>query len=322
MIHWIKNRYYRAPQLIKRCLFNIEAIRRNRYRRSKEYIQISELLDFKKIVNQPDELIIDKFNVLLNYANKNIDYYKNRFYGIKISSYEDIKRLPLLSKQDIRNNRGRFISNEISVKRLWDGGTSGSTGSPLKYYKDPDSILYNQVLYDKYYQYLGCDTDKKRIRFSGIKVLSYESITPPYWVYIDVFKQLQCSVYHISKATYIHYVNEFIKFEADFGTGLPSAWYQLSKLMNENNIQINGLKAIITDSEELRDEQRFEIEMAFNCDVYSTYGLGEVGMFAVECSNKNHHIIPYTHFVEIVDNSGTQVPDGEIGEIVVNRFFQ
>lgn len=312
--------YPKTPQWAKRLLFNIEAIRRNGYRRSEAYMQISEALDFEKLVNLPDELIKNNLNELLSYANRNVLYFKNQFDEIKIDRYEDLELLPTLSKQDLRNNREKFIANDTNKKKLWDGSTSGSTGSPLKFYKDPDSLLYNQIIYDKYYQFLGCDITKKRIRLSGVKILPFSRTKPPFWVYVDVFRQLQCSVYHISNSTFMYYLDRFKKLNAEFGTGLPSAWFELSKLMNENNIQIEGLRAIITDSEELRDEQRFEIRKAFNCDVYSTYGLGEVGMFAVECSNHNHHIISYTHFAEVVDSDGNQVLDGEIGEIAVTDF--
>lgn len=313
--------YLKSPYLIKRVLFNLEAIRRNIYRRSGKYKSLSRSLDFQTLIDNNETVAFGRLNELLHYANNHVEFYRGNFKDIRINSYEELTNLPILSKQHVREHREMLISDEYPSNNAWDGSTSGSTGSPLKYYKDAESVMYNQILYDKYYEYVGCNVKKRKIRLSGIKILPYETVKPPFWVYVDFFKQLQCSVYHIGKNTYSQYVDKFRKFNAEFATGLSSAWTALAKCMIEENEKAVGLRAIVTDSEGLNDADRLEIERAFHCPVYRTYGLGEVGMFAVECKNHHYHIILYTHIAEVIDVNGQQVQDGEIGEIVVTDLF-
>lgn len=313
--------YLRTPSIVKRILFNLEAIRRNKYRRKKGYSQKSTNLSFRALMNVDDVLTYEKLNDLIMHANSHVGFFKGSFENITVNKYKDLEKLPTLKKENIKRNKDNFLSEEIDSKDVWDGSTSGSTGSPLKYYKDPESVMMNQILYDKYYEFLGCNIGKKRIRLSGIKVLPVDNLRPPYWIYIDIYKQLQCSVYHIGPTTFQYYVDKFGKFDAEFGTGLPSAWATLARLMNEKKVVVGGMKAIVTDSEELKDDDRNQIEKAFQCPVFSTYGLGEAGMFAVECKNHNYHIIPYSHIAEVVDDSGKQVSNGKMGEIIVTDLY-
>ena len=307
--------------IVKRILFNFEALRRDKYRRSKSYKRKSRELSFERIMTFSEKEQYIRLNELLKSVNSNVPFYENLFSDTYINDYSDLDHIVMMTKKELRLNLTNLISKRINKNKLWQGSTSGSTGSPLLFLKDPESVLYNQILYDKYYQYMGCDLTKKRIRLSGIKIKPYDSMTPPFCVYIDIYKQLQCSVYHINESTFKEYLNEFNKYHVEFGTGLPSAWLCLAKLMNSSNIVYKGLLTIITDSEELKNSDRIEIQKAFLCDVYSTYGLGEVGMFAFECKNHRFHISPYTHIAEVIDLKGNHVNNGTIGEIVVTDLY-
>jgi phenylacetate-CoA ligase len=65
--------------------------------------------------------------------------------------------------------------------------------------------------------------------------------------------------------------------------------------------------------------QRFENEFGIN--TYQMYGATEVGDVAYECSEKKGWHICEETIVEIVDPAtGKNVPDGELGEIVVTRL--
>lgn len=312
--------YINSPFFIKKILANIEAVRRDSYRKFGDYKNLKKLLAFNeymstysdKDVNQ----VIEKFNSLSIYANKYVPYYKNNKLRY-VEDIMDISYLPTLSKNNIRKDKEKLISEDVSTKDLWNGSSSGSTGTPLKYYRDKNSVRNNQALYDSYYESLGCNLDKKRIRFSGIKLTSFDKVHPPFWVYIDKYKQLQCSVYHLSEANYKHYINKICQLKAEFGTGYPSAWGQLAEYIIEKNIKMPPMKAIITDSEAMDEELQDRIETAFNCKVYHTYGLSEVGMVAMQCKNRNYHIVPKLNYVEIIDNKEEPVDDGEEGQIIV-----
>lgn len=87
--------------------------------------------------------------------------------------------------------------------------------------------------------------------------------------------------------------------------------------MLENNESLIQMEGIITDSEGITEEEKLVIERAFNCTVYQTYGLSEVGILAVQCKFNHYHILNDRCFVEIIDENGNCVENGKLGEIVV-----
>lgn len=312
--------YLNSPFFLKRVFANIEAVRRDRYRRFEDSSNARANVDFERtMINGHCKFPffnIDKMNTFIKKAASNVEYY-GFLKGYEINSVQDFERIPLLTKQILRENRDELISKKVENKQdLWNGSSSGSTGTPLNYYRDKNSIRIERLNYDSYYNYCGCDLSKKRVRISGVKIAHFDRKKPPYWVYIDKYKQLQCSTYHIHEQTYKDYLRAFKTVDADFATGFPSGWYALAELMLDHDITFDKFKAIVTDSEGLSIEQYRTITKAFNCPVYQTYGLGEVGMCAVQCKNGHFHILP-THYVECVDCNGKRVMDGEEGEITI-----
>ncbi|CAN7194122.1 AMP-binding protein [Peribacillus frigoritolerans] len=308
--------YLNSPFIVKRILANVEAIRRDRYRKS----NTSNQIDFeRKMFEQKSYFDSNRIRNFIHEASNYVEYYAF-LKGYKVDTIQDFEKIPLLTKQKIRETNELLISNKIKDKKeLWAGSSSGSTGKPLKYYRDKESINIERLQYNSFYQYCGCNINNKRIRISGVKIAKFQQKKPPYWLYIDRYKQMQCSAYHISKSTYRDYLGMFKKTGAEYATGFPSGWAALAELMIDNDLTYSGFKAIITDSEGLTLEQKVKVEKAFNCPVYQTYGLGEVGMCAVQCKNGHYHILP-THYVEIVDSEGNSVADGIEGEIVVTDF--
>jgi len=313
----ISNLYINSPYIVKRLFANLEAIRRDKYRKS-EYI---EYFDFRDVVmgSQP-YYDVEKVARFIQEAANNVSYYKF-LKGYTVYSEKEFEKIPLLTKEIVRENSETLISKNVVniTQQLWKGSSSGSTGMPLKYYRDKRSVTIERKQYDDFYSYCGCDTNDKSVRISGVKVAPFNKKTPPYWVYIDRYKQLQSSAYHISKETYKDYIKAFKKIKPTYATGFPSGWAALAEAMNEEGVVYKGLKAIITDSEGLSLEKKEKIEKAFACPVYQTYGLGEVGMCSVQCENGNYHVLP-SHYVEVVSENGDRVEDGNIGEIVVTDF--
>ncbi|MBM7690778.1 phenylacetate-CoA ligase [Peribacillus deserti] len=315
--NFVNKLYLSSPFLVKRIFANAEALRRDRYRRFDK----SEQVDFQKnMLERTSYFNVEQINDFIKDAADNVEYYAF-LRGCRIESVKDFEQIPLLTKQIIREAMEKLISKKVKNKKeLWAGSSSGSTGMPLKYYRDKQSINIERLQYDAFYKYCGCDTNNKRVRISGVKVAKFDRQKPPFWLYIDKYKQLQCSAYHISENSFRDYIKAIKKIGPAFATGFPSGWAALAELMIEDGSKYNGFKAIITDSEGLSTEQQKKIEKAFNCRVYQTYGLGEVGMCAVQCEKSHYHILP-TYYVEVVDNEGKTVEDGTEGEIVVTDYY-
>jgi phenylacetate-CoA ligase len=82
---------------------------------------------------------------LLNYTYKNVSYYRRIFdeRGLKpgyIQTLNDLKQLPYLTKDNLKNNFEDFIAKNVNVSCLKKVSTSGTSGKPLQFYWDINEI--------------------------------------------------------------------------------------------------------------------------------------------------------------------------------------
>lgn len=79
-----------------------------------------------------------KLAVLLNHAYKQCPYYHEVFksrglHPSDIRNVSDLCKLPILTKQVIRNNFKNLIARNYPPSKLIPWSTGGSTGEPLKF---------------------------------------------------------------------------------------------------------------------------------------------------------------------------------------------
>ena len=317
MENLLKTIYMNSPFFLKKSFANIEALRRNKYRRSRQYKNHFDEINILHMLTNYNELEqINNLNTLLGYINEKIPFFQKNLKNNYIYTLSEIGDLPLTSKMLMREDINSFINVE-SYNKLWKGKTSGSTGTPFNYYRDKNSMQYEYALYDRLYNFVARNENHIKARISGINIVKADSKTPPFWYFIKTFKQLQLSAYHIDEKTYREYIYAFSQYNVNIGTGYASAWLFLSQYILKNDIEPPKLEAIVTDSEGFSFEDKLIVENAFKCPVYQTYGLGEIGMAAVECKNGHYHIFTERCLVEIIDENGKVLNQGEEGEIVV-----
>ncbi|QGS69478.1 hypothetical protein CV093_17910 [Oceanobacillus sp. 143] len=119
------------------------------------------------------------------------------------------------------------------------------------------------------------------------------------WRYNYADNQMLVSSYHISKNTIENLYNAIVKFRPRYVQGYPSSIALLSNYLIENNLKINGVKAIFTSSETLFPNQREVIERAFGAKILDYYGNGENVSSAVQCEYGTYHLNNEYSYTEI-----------------------
>ena len=83
----------------------------------------------------------ERLQKLLAYAAEHSPFYRDLFQAHRISpdtfqNHDDLLRIPVTTKSDIRNNLDRFISDEFDRAQLVSAKTGGSTGVSLQLFFD------------------------------------------------------------------------------------------------------------------------------------------------------------------------------------------
>jgi phenylacetate-coenzyme A ligase PaaK-like adenylate-forming protein len=88
---------------------------------------------------------------------------------------------------------------------------------------------------------------------------------------------------------------------------------------NNHDLTKLGVKVLFLTSNYLSDSMRANLQSAWNCEVFTHYGLTEMGLgVAVECPAHNgYHFNEIDLLAEVIDpETGEVLPDGEEGELV------
>ncbi|MEY8214636.1 MAG: phenylacetate--CoA ligase family protein, partial [Colwellia sp.] len=91
--------------------------------------------------------------------------------------------------------------------------------------------------------------------------------------------------------------------------------------INKNNMPVFSPDTILTGAEPLHDFQRTEIEKAFNCSAYDTFGCREFMLMSAECTEyKNLHINSDHLVVETLSEQGESIT-GQSGDLVITDLY-
>jgi len=289
----IVNIYYNSPYIVRYSLGNIYGLMLYKKRFGNDFWKYYEWLLKSQYWNY-DELMdyqIKKLRALFKEAYSNVPFYRQLLKDSGIDptkvDHEILKKMPILTKKDIRENIDAMINVKSKRKRYMKWHSSGTTGEKLAFFI-PKTLYhaFNSALRWRAYSWAGVKPGDKRISIGG-RILSNK---PPYWLYNKYEKQLYLSIHHIGKCQEITkaYLNEFISFQPDFLQGHPSGVFELAKAFREQGKVIKAnIKAIFTTGETLFDDQRKTIEDVFGAKVFESYGLGESVVAAFECEKHN-----------------------------------
>jgi phenylacetate-CoA ligase len=288
-------------------------------------VRLSEMANLKSLQYKSSEDIKKhqekRLQTLISHAVEHSKWYKDKFQSLNltvndIKTIEDLKKLPVTTKLDIRYNGDAFISQSKVKGKLCSAKTGGSTGVSLDLYFDE----YCQKLRNAAQGY----ADNLANWLPGDKIGSLWG-NPP--VASSLKEKLRSSL--LEKTKYLDTMdlnptsmNEFAdvwkKFQPDILFGHAHSIFIFAKFLNENHIVLPSPNGIVATSMMLLDHERKVIERAFNTKVTNRYGCEEVGLIACECEQHNGMHINAPHIIlECVDDNNDPVAFGESGKLVV-----
>ena len=323
MSNWQQRLYNTAPWMVREFLVAAEARRRNRYRRYGDYGAVRREYGFELYRDAAAlaQLQQQRVNAVLATALVQSPFYARRLQEAAGDAAE-LTSWPVLGKNDVRAHAGEIVDPAYPERDVWQGLTSGSTGTPLRFPVGREGIRARYAIQDNFYAMHGCRYGERRVRFGGVKIVPVDKTRPPFWIYNRPDHQLQMSSYHIDARTLPHYKRQLESFRPLYVTGYAHAQYQVAQYLLETGALAHRPRALFTDSEGAPPEHRQAIEEGFGAPCFDVYGLGEVGWVAVQCALRRYHVLELSCVLEVVDDDGRRVPPGSSGRLVVTDLTQ
>ena len=277
----------------------------------------------KKTIKENQE---QKLRYIVKIAYDNVPYYRKLFRNnhlkpSDIRHIEDLNKIPILEKETVKKFGDDFISKDVDRKNLVVITTGGTTGTPLIIYYTKDAIRYVFALSEaRVKHWAGVKSGDKLASFlHGVD--AFVPITqskPPFWRWNKAYNQLLFSVFHMNGNSLKYYVKKHNEFQPKIIQGYTSAIDIFARYILKYKIKVKPPKAILVSSETLFDNQRKNIEKAFNSKVYNGYSGAENVAHITECEKGRLHINPELSIVEFKKIAGTENKYDIIGTNLFN----
>lgn len=248
-------------------------------------------------------------------------FYQDRFRaaGVRpgdLRSVEDLEGLPLLTKDDVRDHGPELMTAPRPRLGWLHGHTSGTTGTPLGLWYDRHTCIVTNAMDARQKRWAGMEPGDWVGLLLGRAIVDPGRERPPFWQRNHVLKQVWFSSFHLHPEKLPHYVAEIRRRSLRFLEGYPSTLYILARHLLDAGETL-PMRATLTSSETLHTVQREAIEAAFDAPIFDFFGHAERTVFATECEvHEGKHISEDFGWVEVVDEAGQPVPEGEPGYLV------
>jgi phenylacetate-CoA ligase len=290
--------YYLLPiplQNLGFSLFGLGAWRsrfsRHFYRRLAE-LQESEHWPQDRIAAFQDEQV----RGIVRHAYDTVPFYRRWYHehGVDpchIKGRDDLKRLPVLTKELVRENQEEMVSRAYARRVLRVHLTSGTTGTPLRILKTRQAISFQWALWWRHRARFGLTPGQRYLMFGARVPLPANQKRPPFWREDYFGRRTYVSSYHMTPANLPAIVDFLNRQEVEYYLGYPSAINVLAQYLLEQNTRLRRPpRYVITASESLLAVFAERIQRALGAPVTDHYGMAEFAGNMAKCEQGRYHL--------------------------------
>lgn len=255
----------------------------------------------------------------LDLARETVPFY-GAYPAVQIRTFDDLRRLPVLQRETLRQNQERFISRAVPRSRIVRAGTTGTSGGNLHVAYTEEILRANWAFLLRQRAWAGVGPREPRLTLQGARVAPVHSANPPFWVHNVAERQILMSIFHLSEQTAPAYLQFLRAHQAIVLEGFPSALSILADFALARGERIR-MRVLFTSGEPLYAPARKKIEEAFCARVFDSYGMTELCGLIQECEHGQMHLLPDYGFLEILDENDEPAACGEEGHLVWTGFL-
>ncbi|MDD3307519.1 MAG: AMP-binding protein [Acetobacterium sp.] len=269
--------------------------------------------------NELESYQFKKMIETLNYAKENSPFYQKQLNGIdleKISTWDDIKKLPFTTGEDIKTEPFEFLCIPQSrIDRIVTLNTSGTSGNKKRIFFTDHDLQKTVDFFDYGMRSLVDSADRVMVLLPG---QSYGSIGN---LLKKALERTSTACLVFGLLTDLDAAEKMIiENEINCIVGIPIQVLYLSRIKKDG---FKRIEKVLLSTDYVPQAMVKELNQKFGCQVFNHYGMTEMGYGGgVECEALNgYHLREGDLYFEIVDPvSGSSVPDGVYGEIVFTSF--
>lgn len=255
------------------------------------------------------------------YAAEHSPFYREQFRGAK--GVPTLDTVPTVDKRVVSERNLDFLC--VPRNRVVEiVTTSGTTGQPLLW-----------MLTDSDLSRLGMN-EKLSFECAGLTASDTVLVATAmdrcfiagaaYWLGL---RELGCAVARVGPSSPAYVLEVMQRLQPTAIIAVPSFLRLIAAKAQESGIDLRpaSVKKLVCIGEPIRDRSFAlnaagrALEAAWGAKLFSTYGVTELANSLCECeAGQGGHLHDQQLYVEVLDDDGHAIPDGEVGEVVATTF--
>lgn len=248
-------------------------------------------------------------NNLIHYAFDHVPYYQAKFASMgitpdQVTSLDDIKYLPILTKENIRSAGKSLRSDNMDKMKVVVSRSGGTTGEPIASYVDRRAQALGTYAYLRGLEWMGWKPGVPMITLFGgsLQRPAVSSLRTRLRDYS--LGEIFLPAFELNRENASTYLQTIRKNSPCTIKGYASALYNLALYASEQDNQNFEILGIFSTAEFLPDHWAEKISSVFNCPVKCYYGCGEINSLGFQIESSGPYVVPDEHvLIESVDLS-------------------
>jgi phenylacetate-CoA ligase len=263
-----------------------------------------------------DDLRDQKLRRAVSQAYAQVPFYRRMMdeHGVRpgdVGGVADLHKLPILTKETLRAHRDELRAQDFQGGDVEVGITGGTTGNPMRVYRDPIATVWQRACYWRGFGWGGFRMGEPWAQvFGGALGLSQLSRKEKAkrWLSGKVF----LPAFELGAHNAEEYVETIRKSGARFLVGYASACHLLAQHLERAGRRL-PLEAIFPTAELLPESWAETMRRVFGAKILPYYGCGEVQSLAYSCPHAPgvYHVSDEHVVIEVERPDGRAALEGE-----------
>jgi phenylacetate-CoA ligase len=274
-------------------------------------------------MSQVRELQDEKLRRLVRHAYRNVPFYRvsmqqARLHPDDIRTQADLHKLPLLTKQDVRDHLYFDIMSENHDKSdVLKITTSGSTGEPFVCYADRRQLEFRWAATLRSQEWTGYRFGDPCVRLWHQTLGMSATQARKERLDAALLRRKFVPVFEMKEDALPTTIEQISRWQPTLIDGYAEALNLLAQYIQVHEGLVNKPRGVMSSAQTLPAASRRIIEEAFGCRVFDKYGGREFSGIAYECeAHAGHHVVSEGYIVEVLRDGEPAAP-GQTGEVVI-----
>jgi phenylacetate-CoA ligase len=268
-----------------------------------------------------EALQLRKLNALLDHCWRHVSFLRTHWHehGVRprpLTKVAELSAYPTLTKAHIRAHYDGMIAEPWRGKTLTKT-TGGSSGEPFRFEYTMDVYARRTAVMWRGYGWGGArlGTRTAYLWGTGLRKGGWGGLKDR--LYHGAFNRRFVDAFSLSEANIDDRIDEMARQRPKAVVGYVSPVALVARRMLRTGKTLSGVRGVLTGAESLYDAERRDIERAFGCAVFNTYGSREVMLMATECDRHEGLHVNADHLVLETLGAEGQPVTGTSGAIAV-----